>query len=335
VTPTEDDLRAAYRTPPDDAALNRLRASISELDRLEPAVQGRPRQLRRWLAPALAAAAVVTAFVGIAVVKAGHHPPVGNPGPAAVSTAQPDPSAALQLWAGFPVTASPRPLVLTGPAVIDPTSGFAGGPDKLAYASGSFDLRTELPAAPAAVDGQPIMSAAQAFAALRGSGSGSQQSAPALVISGVTLGTGTFSTDRGPRSLPAWIFRFAAVADPAAVLAIPTADRWPRPGMPTSNGNLTGVSISGDGTQVSLTFVGAAPGSGPCDAEYTADVSQSATALAISVRQQPKPSLPSSTDGPAMGCDLIGYQRTLTVTLQPPLGNRVLVDSQGAPIPAK
>ena len=149
---------------------------------------------------------------------------------------EPGEPAALELWASFPVDAVPRPLVLTGPDILNPASGFTGGEDKWAYISGSFELRTTLPIAPVTVAGQLLSSAAEALAEFRSEDGTEEPGTTSLAITGVELSTGTFSTDRGVRELPAWSFRFDGVAEPALVLAIPAADRWPRPGMPTNDG---------------------------------------------------------------------------------------------------
>lgn len=275
----------------------------------------------RWLVPTVAAVVLVTVFAVIASVG-------WNSRARRASTGTPGGSAALARWASFPVQASPRPLVLTGPAILDPASGFPADDSKLAYVSGAYQLKTTLPTGPATVDGQRIVSAADALAVLRGAaGSGPSVPTP-LAITEVRLGTATFSTDRGLRILPAWSFRFAGVAEAAQVLAVPAADRWPRPGMPTaSSGPDSGVTISADGTKVTLAFLGWAAGTGPCQGEYAADVSQSAHAVSVSARELPNP------NNRNVDCDAVGHIRTLTVTLQPPLGNRVLVDTNGAPLP--
>ena len=70
-----------------------------------------------------------------------------------------------------------------------------------------------------------------------------------------------------------------------------------------------------------LTFVGAAAGTGPCTADYTAKVSESATAVAVTVAE-------SSHTPPGTACNLVGYQRQAPVTLASPLGARVLVDTK-------
>lgn len=236
---------------------------------------------------------------------------------------------ALRLWAGFPVNASPRPLVLTGQTINDPSTGFGSGDGRLAYLSGSFELATALPLGNRNSDGRQLITSSEALGALRSIGRGTRPGSTRLTITDVHLGTSTFSTDRGPRSLPAWNFTFAGVAHPASVLAVPAASRWPHPGMPTENGAQLGVTIPVGGHQATISFVGAHPGSGPCDAEYAVDVAQSATAASMSVRRLPNPK-----SSPTTVCDAVGYTRTLTVTLTPALGYRALVDSNGAAIPA-
>jgi hypothetical protein len=325
VTRTEDDLRAAYHQPPDPAALTRLRAFVGQIDELgevaKPVARTRRRR-GRWLAPMIAAVAVVAVFTTIAVIGRSSLPNSAGAGGQS--------SKALRLWADFPVDASPRPLVLAGPDIVDPATGFPNGDDKEAYIYGRFELKTTLPAGPAIVNGQPVISAAEALAVLRSQGHGEKPPKPtSLMVTSAKLGTADFPTDRGVRSLPAWVFRFAGVSNPAMVLAIPATDRWPRPGMPVGNGGEGSVTISKDGSQVTLSFVGAAPGTGPCQAEYAADVSQSATAVSISPRE-----LPGHGDGQE-NCDAVGHLRTVTATLKSPLGNRVVVNPQGVPLPAR
>jgi hypothetical protein len=327
MTRSVDDLRAAYREPPDPAALARLRTFVEELAQRGEPVARRRRNRTRWLAPGLAAVVVIAVFASIAVLgRSFRH----TGGTASGRTA-------LRLWADFPVNASPRPLVLTAPDILDPVHGFPNGDDKMAYISGDFELTAALPTGPSSVDGQRVITAAEALAQLRSQGDG-QPVPTSLRITAVTFGTASFATDRGIRSLPAWTFRFAGVTDPAMVLAIPSTDRWPLPGMPMGNGGEGGVRISPDGRHLTLSFIGGPPGTGPCESEYTADTAQSPTAVLISPRELPhrgtKQSPQPGNDQIAVTCALVGVTRTVTVTLQSPLGNRVIIDSRGVPLPA-
>jgi hypothetical protein len=241
---------------------------------------------------------------------------------------------ALSLWKDFPAQSSPRPLVLTGPVIDDPATGFGNGDDKLAYISGHFTAASTLPGGSGSWQQQPLSTADQALADLRNSGQGSLTGA-SLSITAVKLGTATFSTDRGQRSLPAWVFRFAGVPDPASVLAIAPANRWPKAPRPSQDTGDLAARIAPGGDTVTLTFIGAEAGTGPCSAQYAAAIAQSSTAVVVSVREIPSAtSQPAPSGDVAMGCDDMGHRRELTVTLTPGLGGRVLIDSYGAPIPA-
>ena len=188
---------------------------------------------------------------------------------------------ALNLWKDFPADSSARPLVLTGPTIDDPSTGFPPGDDKLAYMSGQFTMATALPGGSSTWHQQQLITADQALAELRSSGQGAPLTSAALSVTAVQLGTATFSTDRGQRSLPAWVFRFAGVSDPASVLAIGAANRWPKVPRPSQeNGNLA-AKIAPDGDTVTITFIGASAGTGPCEAQYAADTAQSDTAVVV------------------------------------------------------
>jgi hypothetical protein len=76
-----------------------------------------------------------------------------------------------------------------------------------------------------------LISARQAVALFR---SGAATGPPAgirLRVTTVQPGTGVFLTDRGLRRLPAWLFGFAGVRGPAAVLAVAPAQIF-RPPVP-------------------------------------------------------------------------------------------------------
>ncbi len=73
---------------------------------------------------------------------------------------------ALQVWAAFPVTASPRPLVIApgaGGSPDGPHGVYGDGNVKEALLGGAFDRPAHLPSGPATAGGYPIISADKAF----------------------------------------------------------------------------------------------------------------------------------------------------------------------------
>jgi hypothetical protein len=251
------------------------------------------------------------------------------------SPATDSPAEALSLWNDFPADSSPRPLVLAGPTIIYPASGFRNDDDKLAFMAGRFAVATALPSGSSTWQQQPLITADQALADLRNGAPGTPQTSAALTVTAARLSTATFSTDRGRRSLPAWQFSFAGVHDPASVLAIAAANRWPKAPRASDDSEDLGARIAPGGATITITFFGAAAGTGLCEAQYQADAAQSSSAVVITVRELPRASSqPASSDGVAIGCAAIGYPREVTIKLSPALGGRVLIDSHGVPLPA-
>ena len=66
-------------------------------------------------------------------------------------------------WSAFPVNARLRPLVFVGPLVVDPSSGFRNGADKIAYIEGAIVAPGTFPPGPTESAGYPIISAKVAF----------------------------------------------------------------------------------------------------------------------------------------------------------------------------
>jgi hypothetical protein len=136
-----------------------------------------------------------------------------------------------------------------------------------------------------------------------------------------------FATDRGFRRLPAWLFGFAGVPDPAAVLAVAPSRIFAPPAGPATSGSLDmRARLAPDRRTLTIRLVGAAPGTGPCTASYSVRQAVSPAAVAITVREH--------AHGGAVACAPVGYPRQVTVVLPAPLGGRVLVDAaSGAAIP--
>lgn len=250
---------------------------------------------------------------------------IGRAGPPASG----NPDTALAGWQSFPVSADPRPVVLTSGMVLDPSSGFATDEDKLAYLAGQYELGVALPAAPPTSGGYPVISAKAALDRLRGNVSGQQVSSRLRIVDASLTGA-KFSTDRGPQQLPAWQFRLAGVADSVRVLAVSQSRLWPaKPFEPTWSED--GTSIAADDQTLTHSFIASPAGPSPCGAEYAGKVTESRTAAVISVEVvTPNPAGGSTSADQA--CPAIGAQRTVTLRLATPLGDRVLLTAQGAPI---
>lgn len=252
---------------------------------------------------------------------------VGNQ--ATIATAQtsrvsdPELRLALDAWASFPVKARVRPLVMTSEAVSGPQSGFATDAATIAFVTGRFTAPSALPGGPKHSKGHPVVDAAAALELMRGAAnvvSGLAQPPPPLVITGARFASASFSTDRGARVLPAWQFSFEGVQDPASVLAVARSAAFPAP--PGALGQASfGVHLAADGRTATVSFTGAAAGTGPCTADYEVDQLASKSAVAMRVR------VVRTTSPPVGYCTLVGYPRQELIRLSAPLGNRVLVDA--------
>ena len=281
------------------------------------------------------AVVILVVLVATAVVRAQAGPPRTQRTPAASKdSVDPVPQAsvgalraALLAWSAFPVDAVPRPLVLLDDPVTAPASGFATDDAKEAFLSGAFVTPATLPSGPQAAAGYSVISAADALGVMRSEGTPASN-APApptpLVITAVRFDAARFRTDRGTEVLPAWLFTLSGVADPAAVLAVASSSRFAAPAASLHRASV-GAELAPDGRTATIMFVGAAPGHGPCTANYTIDQLASSTAVAIKVREIADTSVDGST--PGVSCTLVGHSRRVVIRLASPLGRRVLVDA--------
>lgn len=209
----------------------------------------------------------------------------------------------LAKWASFPVNANPRPLVLIGEKV-GIKDGFAEGDGKAAFLDGRIDANGKVPP-----------EAAEAFAQLVKPGAGE----PKLKVLSATQGKAMFGTDRGPAELPAWIFVLTETLGPVSVLTV-------KPDYEAGYAMST-AKISADGMSLTVPM-GHAPE--PCPGEpritYEPEWLESPTAVAVGLKQ------PTGKLGDCAR-DLVYRTQDYTIKLAKPLGNRVLVDSSGNPIP--
>jgi hypothetical protein len=233
--------------------------------------------------------------------------------------------AALEMWGAFPVNASPRPLVIAGTATEGPRGVYGDSDVKLALVGGAFDRPSHFPAGPATADGYPIISADRAFELLKPKASVAG-TRTRLTVTDIRLGKGTFGTDRGSQTLPAWLFSFARVDGPIAVLAVAPAAQWfpaelaGREGQPYRTGVVVGI----DHKTLTVSFIGAQSESGPCGVRYEAKLTESPTAVMVTRISYP--------NDPKAVCTLVGFIRRASAVLKAPLGARVLVDDLGYPM---
>ncbi len=195
---------------------------------------------------------------------------------------------------------------------------------------GAIDPPAVFPGGPAMAAGYPIISAERAFTFLRtaSSSNATPSSTSRLAVTAVRLGRATFLTDRGPASLPAWLFSVSPANFLTSVLAIAPDGQWRPAGLRSDAGlgRATGASLGADERTLTVSFTGGATGTGSCTSDYALAVTESATAVAVRIIEHPHGS------GTEI-CTLVGYQRTASTILRDRLGNRVVVDApSGGPI---
>jgi hypothetical protein len=221
--------------------------------------------------------------------------------------------------------------VLVGSLVLGP-SKFLDGQAKLDFMNGAFDGPALLPAGPATADGYPVISAAAAIALLRSQSHGAPPSPSAthLTITDARFGAQKFLTDRGDRTLPAWLFTFARVDGSVAVLAVSPQSAWLPSGLAAGDFGasfVNGARMASDHRTLTAGFTGAPAGTGPCTASYALSLTESPTAVVVTVTES------SHNPSAQTVCTLVGYIRTATAVLTAPLGARVVVDAvSGQPI---
>ncbi|MEU3978982.1 hypothetical protein AB0F77_02550 [Streptomyces sp. NPDC026672] len=218
-------------------------------------------------------------------------------------------------------------------AVQLPEGGLHGADDRLAYRRGNFALGGELPGTPRG-DGRVVWRNGDSLAlplvgadrALRGLDR-ADSPGPRLTVTGARPGEMTLgATNRGPATVPAWLFTLKGYGTPLKVAAV-APSRLPAPpvgpvrGLPADVlAPLDGLTeVSGDGR--SLTVVAT---HGSCDDGPAVDVRETGTAVVLSAY------VVGTKDGPCT--DELRGER-VTVRLERPMGERVVLDaSTGRPV---
>jgi hypothetical protein len=245
-----------------------------------------------------------------------------------------DPLDAAAPWRAFPVGAKARPLVVLDAVTLP--SALRSGPGLDALVSGAWVSPQTLPRTGPRLDGYPILDAGQAVAALRAAVFSSADlpvakpdpAADIVRVDSVRLTRRVFDTDRGRLSLPAWtILLENARGVPATLLAVRGDAVFPVPVPIDADGDVT---VSPDGTRLTYSFLGAAPGQGNCRASYDPVFAETATAVVIGAIERRNGHNRNGT------CRLTSYRRSVSVQLSAPLDNRVAVTyAYGAPLPVR
>lgn len=218
----------------------------------------------------------------------------------------------------------------------------ANGVYKEALSAGRVEAASTLPGAPTPAgtivwangtrQDVPLISADGALTQLRDSGTGDCSGCAPLKLTGARLTTMTVPTTRGPATAPAWEYtldgttvRLARVAvDPSAIVRV-TPPPWdadhPHEGLAIESATTTTAS-----SELTVTFTGApGPRSKPCGADYGAEAAESDLAVVVIVIEY--------RHAKDEACLAIGAQRSATLKLSRPLGERAVLEvTQGLPV---
>jgi hypothetical protein len=176
-----------------------------------------------------------------------------------------------------------------------------------------------------------LISAKQALSRLKAEGNVSCPDCVPLRVTGARLTSRLVETSRGPVTAPVWEFTLQGTAVQVTLVAIAGSVAV---APPTWNPNEPAVGISIDsatgsvgGRQLTVAFVGApAPGDQGCGADYSAEAVESPTAVVVIVTEHPH-------NGLFVACTAVGAERTTTVDLAAPLGDRAVLEVQeGRPV---
>ncbi|WP_420000220.1 hypothetical protein [Streptomyces boninensis] len=221
-----------------------------------------------------------------------------------------------------------------GDVVQLPSGGLRTEADEQAYRDRNFVLRGKLPVtwpkngkvtwATGGSLTRPLVGADDSY---RSHADGHLEGEPYLTVSGAKLGSMRVATNRGPATVPAWLFTLEGYDSPLRQAAV-IASKLPRPPIKRAL-NVPGlplrglVRISVDGRSVTVTALHGSCDEGPI---VTALETPSAVVLSPSVKNRDKSGL----------CTKQATTRSVTVKLDRPVGDRVLLDAlTGKPVPYK
>ncbi|WP_344525166.1 hypothetical protein [Streptomyces albiaxialis] len=214
-----------------------------------------------------------------------------------------------------------------------PRGGLRDAADRRAFRDHRFALRAKLPSAGPA-EGRvawerggsltrPLEGAKKAYNSLADT---RKKAEPSLTVTEVKLGTMRVATSRGTATIPAWLFSLDGYDSPLKRAAV-RPSQLPRPPI-GRDGDVPGlplhrlVRVSPDGRAVSVVAL-----HGACDDGAAVHVRETSGSVVLS------PSVKGQRTGP---CTKQAKLQKVTVTLDRPVGDRVLLDAvTGKPVPYK
>ncbi|MFC5213800.1 hypothetical protein [Streptomyces coerulescens] len=272
----------------------------------------------------LAALGLLAAGCGAEAGGAGTSDPAPDTRPRAVKVAAAwDGSPAAEIWR--------KDYYPMGDPVQLPEGAFHNDADKEAYLTQNFVLRGDLPKTPqkdakvAWRDGDaltlPLMGARAAYDKL----DGNDGPGPRLTVTGAKLGRTTLETSRGPATVPAWLFTIEGYDTPLKHVALSPAEEPKPPIEPVDHPSselwdldrLVGVSADGRSVTVRAHH-------GACDDGPAVEVLETDGSVVLSGY------IVGTKDGI---CTLQLLSKKVTVELDRPLGDRILLDAfTGRPV---
>ena len=243
-------------------------------------------------------------------------------GNAVQSAPHPSPSQIVAAeWQGFPADRSSRPIVF----FYGPFTNLARPAYYPSFDCGKFTVEGPLPQAalgPAYAtwndhdQGFTAISAADALAAMARlapeAGAASCDSVQPASVFGARLAYGFIDTDRGIAWVTTWLFRIAGARGEVGFPALPMSAYWTG-GSTVKSVDTASIDASGRHLTVGL-----------CGASLTVLVAESSTIVELSLRDP----LNNQVDCASV-LSTRGFSNSTTVTLDRPLGGRVVVDSNG------
>jgi hypothetical protein len=216
-----------------------------------------------------------------------------------------------------------------------PEGAFHNDADKEAYISENFVLRGDLPKSPkkeVRVTWQrggsltlPLMGAREAYERL----DRNDAPTPHLTVTEVKLGETTLATSRGPATVPAWLFTVEGYDTPLKRVALDPS-KLPRPPIGPAREAPTGelrelrelVEVAEDDRSVTVHAF-----HGSCDDGPGVDVVETDGSVVLSAYTV-------DTEDEGLPCTGVLNTKKVTVELDRPLGDRILLDAfTGRPVP--